>query len=85
MLVKSMLGSLGIYYLSIFKTFVALCHKLESLRSRFFWDAEDRDQICIGLSGMLFLALDIMVGCRLGVWLRLIKLCFISGGALFYV
>nr|GEU96458.1 RNA-directed DNA polymerase, eukaryota, reverse transcriptase zinc-binding domain protein [Tanacetum cinerariifolium] len=36
-LIKAMLGSLGIYYLSIFKAPEAILNTLEILRSRFFW------------------------------------------------
>ncbi|GJS33128.1 putative RNA-directed DNA polymerase, eukaryota, reverse transcriptase zinc-binding domain protein [Tanacetum coccineum] len=36
-LIKSMLGSLGIYYLSIFKVSETVVKSLESLRASFFW------------------------------------------------
>ncbi|GJW50327.1 RNA-directed DNA polymerase, eukaryota, reverse transcriptase zinc-binding domain protein [Tanacetum coccineum] len=36
-LIKAVLGSLGIYYLSIFKAPETILNSLESLRSRFFW------------------------------------------------
>ncbi|GJX36378.1 putative RNA-directed DNA polymerase, eukaryota, reverse transcriptase zinc-binding domain protein [Tanacetum coccineum] len=36
-LIKAVLGSLGIYYLSIFKAPESILNTLESLRSRFFW------------------------------------------------
>ncbi|GJT58884.1 RNA-directed DNA polymerase, eukaryota, reverse transcriptase zinc-binding domain protein [Tanacetum coccineum] len=36
-LIKAVLGSLGIYYLSIFKALESILNTLESLRSRFFW------------------------------------------------
>nr|GEY69368.1 putative RNA-directed DNA polymerase, eukaryota, reverse transcriptase zinc-binding domain protein [Tanacetum cinerariifolium]GEY72907.1 putative RNA-directed DNA polymerase, eukaryota, reverse transcriptase zinc-binding domain protein [Tanacetum cinerariifolium] len=43
---KSVLGSLGIYYLSIFKAPEAVIKALESLRALFFWGAfEDRNKL----------------------------------------
>ncbi|GKB48572.1 RNA-directed DNA polymerase, eukaryota, reverse transcriptase zinc-binding domain protein [Tanacetum coccineum] len=36
-LIKAVLGSLGIYYLSIFKAPESILNTLESLRSKFFW------------------------------------------------
>nr|GEY64202.1 RNA-directed DNA polymerase, eukaryota, reverse transcriptase zinc-binding domain protein [Tanacetum cinerariifolium] len=36
-LIKADLGSLGIYYLSIFKALETILNSMESLRSRFFW------------------------------------------------
>nr|GEX66957.1 hypothetical protein [Tanacetum cinerariifolium] len=36
-LIKAVLGSLGIYYLSIFKAPEKILNSMESLRSRFFW------------------------------------------------
>nr|GEX71441.1 hypothetical protein [Tanacetum cinerariifolium] len=36
-LIKPVLGSLGIYYLSIFKAPETILNSIESLRSRFFW------------------------------------------------
>ncbi|XP_071714472.1 uncharacterized protein [Rutidosis leptorrhynchoides] len=36
-LIKSVLGSLGIYFFSLYKCPVGVLKKLESLRSRFFW------------------------------------------------
>ena len=40
-LIKSVLGSLGIYYLSLFKAPQVVIHTLERLRSRFFWRGND--------------------------------------------
>lgn len=45
MLVKTVLGRLGIYYLSIFMMPIAICRQLERLRSRFFWGMEEKDRI----------------------------------------
>nr|GEY02593.1 RNA-directed DNA polymerase, eukaryota, reverse transcriptase zinc-binding domain protein [Tanacetum cinerariifolium] len=36
-LIKSVLGSLGVYYFSIFKAPKKIIHKLESIRRKFFW------------------------------------------------
>ena len=43
-LVKSVLGSLGIYYMSMFRMPVAVGEKLEKIRSRFFWGMEEEDK-----------------------------------------
>ena len=46
-LIKSVLGSLGIYFMSLFKVPVGVVKKLESLRARFFWGAVDGERkIC---------------------------------------
>ncbi|GJS99975.1 hypothetical protein Tco_0821145 [Tanacetum coccineum] len=45
-LIKSVLGSLGIYYLSIFKAHEAIIKDLESLRALAFWGAsEDKEKL----------------------------------------
>ncbi|GKA37936.1 putative RNA-directed DNA polymerase, eukaryota, reverse transcriptase zinc-binding domain protein [Tanacetum coccineum] len=45
-LIKSVIGSLGIYYLSIFKAPEAVIKALESLRALFFWGAfEDKKKL----------------------------------------
>ena len=43
-LIKSILGSIGIYYMSIFKVPVCIINRLESIRAKFFWggDADRR-------------------------------------------
>ena len=43
MLVKSVLGSIPIHFLSLFKAPMKVIDLLESLRHRFFWDFE-KDQ-----------------------------------------
>ena len=39
-LIKAVLGSLAIYYMSIYKVPVAVLNVLEALRARFFWGLE---------------------------------------------
>lgn len=41
-LTKAVLGSLPLYYLSIFRAPLNVLSKLESIRSRFFWGIKDR-------------------------------------------
>lgn len=43
-LIRSTLGSLAIYYFSIFKVPSAMIKVLENLRARFFWGAMDKDR-----------------------------------------
>ncbi|GJX30963.1 RNA-directed DNA polymerase, eukaryota, reverse transcriptase zinc-binding domain protein [Tanacetum coccineum] len=40
-LVKSVLGSIPVYYLSLFKAHISIIKTLESIRCRFFWDFKD--------------------------------------------
>ncbi|GJS02927.1 RNA-directed DNA polymerase, eukaryota, reverse transcriptase zinc-binding domain protein [Tanacetum coccineum] len=45
-LIKSMLGSLGIYYLSIFRATESVLQDLERIRAKFFWDGnKDENKI----------------------------------------
>ena len=48
-LIKSVLGGLGIYYLSMFVLPVAIAKKLESLRSSFFWGGTENKRKMAGL------------------------------------
>ena len=41
MLTKSVLGSLGLYYFSLFKAPMKVIDALESIRSKFFWGSKD--------------------------------------------
>ncbi|GKE70212.1 hypothetical protein Tco_1528284 [Tanacetum coccineum] len=43
-LIKSVLGSLGIYYFSTFKAPVTIINKLESIRRNFFWGGNSDDR-----------------------------------------
>ena len=43
-LIKSVLGGLGIYYLSLFVMPVSIAKKLESLRSTFFWGGTEKNR-----------------------------------------
>ena len=43
-LIKSVLESLGIYFMSIFKVPVGVAKNLETLRARFFWGAADGEK-----------------------------------------
>ncbi|KAL4579070.1 hypothetical protein LXL04_015205 [Taraxacum kok-saghyz] len=43
-LTKSVLGSLGNYYLAMFRILVAVRKKLESIRARFFWGVEESEK-----------------------------------------
>lgn len=45
MLVSSVLGSLGNYYLSLFKMLIMVGKQLERLRSTFFWGAEEHGKV----------------------------------------
>ncbi|XP_071729331.1 uncharacterized protein [Rutidosis leptorrhynchoides] len=50
---KAVLGSLGVYYLSIFKCPEMTLDKLESLRAGFFWGSTENDKKkCIGFLGI---------------------------------
>ena len=40
-LTKSILGSLGIYFFSLFRLPATVCHALESCRAKFFWGMEE--------------------------------------------
>ena len=40
-LIKSVLGSLGTYYKSLFRLPLNICTELERLRSRFFWGVDE--------------------------------------------
>ncbi|XP_071695742.1 uncharacterized protein [Rutidosis leptorrhynchoides] len=45
---KSVLGSMGIYYLSLFKCPEKVIHELESIRASFFWGStEDKRKIAL--------------------------------------
>ncbi|GKB40902.1 putative RNA-directed DNA polymerase, eukaryota, reverse transcriptase zinc-binding domain protein [Tanacetum coccineum] len=43
-LIKSVFGSLGVYYFSIFKSPKKIIQKLESIRRRFFWGGNSEDE-----------------------------------------
>ena len=50
-LIKSVLGSLGLYYFLIFKAPMKVIDALESIRSRFFWGLKDGAERSPGLPG----------------------------------
>ncbi|GKA43833.1 RNA-directed DNA polymerase, eukaryota, reverse transcriptase zinc-binding domain protein [Tanacetum coccineum] len=43
-LISAVLGSLPTYYLSLFRMPRTVCNKLEAMRSKFFWGAEDTNR-----------------------------------------
>nr|GEZ23379.1 RNA-directed DNA polymerase, eukaryota, reverse transcriptase zinc-binding domain protein [Tanacetum cinerariifolium] len=71
-LIKSVLGSLGIYFLSIFKAPEAIINLLESLRASFFWGASGDKKKMLGLNAGFELS-----GCHSsGLWARIVGLIF---------
>ena len=43
-LIKSVLGSIGTYFMSVFSVPVTVLKNLESLRARFFWGADQGEK-----------------------------------------
>lgn len=53
-LVKSVLGSLPLYYFSMFCVPVCVIEKLECIRQKYFLVGLGKDQVCLGSNGIQF-------------------------------
>ncbi|XP_071719231.1 uncharacterized protein [Rutidosis leptorrhynchoides] len=78
-LIKAVLGSLGIYYLSIFKCLETIFNDLESIRSSFFWGSTDNNKKMHWVSWNHFLSSFEKGGLNIGSLGLLIKLFYAYG------
>nr|GEU78008.1 hypothetical protein [Tanacetum cinerariifolium] len=78
-LIKPVLGSLGMYYLSVFKAPKTILNSIESLRSRFFWGGSQDSRNMAWLNGLKFSLLSKKEACKSVVYRHSTLLSFKSG------
>ncbi|GKF71593.1 putative RNA-directed DNA polymerase, eukaryota, reverse transcriptase zinc-binding domain protein, partial [Tanacetum coccineum] len=79
-LIRSVLGSLGVYYFSTFKAPKMIINKLDGIRRKFFWGCNSNENKIHGWLGTKLPLLTIKVVLALVVYRYAIKPCWPNGG-----